>query len=95
MKIQLSYLLVSSAPFFLSILKDDFQLLINHLAPHCLQELTIYSIIMPLKYHVFQNIMENGAFAPFEKGANVLFSLIFSKVFKFLLSLFLDFFNVV
>ena len=28
--------------------------------------LTLYSIIMPLKYHVFENIMENfGANAPF------------------------------
>ena len=29
--------------------------------------LTFYSIIMPLKYHVFENIMENGAFAPKEQ----------------------------
>ena len=34
---------------------------------------------MPLQYNVFENIMENGAFAP--KGANAPFS-IFSKVFK-------------
>ena len=25
--------------------------------------LTLYSIITPLKYHAFENIMENGAFA--------------------------------
>ena len=24
---------------------------------------TLYSILMPLKYYVFENIMENGAFA--------------------------------
>ena len=33
--------------------------------------LTLYSIIMPfftpLKYNVFENIMENGAFAPLEQ----------------------------
>ena len=28
--------------------------------------LTLYSIIMPLKYQVFENIIENGAFAPKE-----------------------------
>ena len=27
--------------------------------------LTLYSILTPLKYHVFVNIMENGAFASF------------------------------
>ena len=27
-------------------------------------QLTLYLIQMPLKYHVFENIMENGAFAP-------------------------------
>ena len=25
-------------------------------------KLTLYSIITPLKYHIFENIMENGAF---------------------------------
>ena len=34
---------------------------------HCIcnreRWLTLYSIITPLKYHVFKNIMENGAFA--------------------------------
>ena len=29
--------------------------------------LTLYSIITPLKYHVFENIMEKGAFAPLEQ----------------------------
>ena len=44
------------------------------LAP--LIDLTPYSIVRPLKYHihVFENIMENGAFAPF--------SIIFSKELK-------------
>ena len=37
-------------------------------------QLTLYSIISPFKYHVFENIMENGAFAFLEQ--------IFSKVFK-------------
>ena len=32
-----------------------------------LDELTIYSIIMPLKYHVFENIMEIGASALLEQ----------------------------
>ena len=35
---------------------------------HCgLWILTLYSIITPLKYHVFENIMENGAFALLEQ----------------------------
>ena len=29
--------------------------------------LTLYPIEMPLKYHVFENIMENGAFALLEQ----------------------------
>ena len=29
--------------------------------------LTLYSKIMPLKYHVFENIVENGAFAHLEQ----------------------------
>ena len=48
---------------------------------------TLYSIIMPFDTfeisHIFENIMENGAFALF--GANAPFSRIFSKVFKSLL----------
>ena len=40
---------------------------------------------MPLKYHVFENIMENGA-------TNGLFSIMVSKVFKTLLKFFLIFF---
>ena len=28
---------------------------------------TLYSILTPLKFHVFENIMENGAFAPLEQ----------------------------
>ena len=35
---------------------------------------------MPLKYHVFENIMENGAFTIL--GTNAPFFIIFSKVFK-------------
>ena len=46
---------------------------------------------MPLKYHAFENIMENGAFALF--GANVPFSIIFSKVFKTLLKIFHEVFS--
>ena len=42
----------------------------------------------PLKYHVFENIMENGAFA---QGVNAPFSIVFSKVFKTLLNCFLKF----
>ena len=47
----------------------------------------------PSKYHIFENIMENGAFALseqmlhisiiFSKRAYALFSIIFSKVFNF------------
>ena len=32
-----------------------------------LQHLTFYSMIRPLKYYVFGNIMENRAFAPMEQ----------------------------
>ena len=42
--------------------------------------LNLSSIIAPLKYHVFENIMENGAFALLEQMLH--FSIIFSKVFK-------------
>ena len=42
--------------------------------------LTLYCTITPLKYHVFENIIETGAFAFF--GANAPFSIIFSNVFK-------------
>ena len=31
---------------------------------HCL---TLYSIMTPLKYHIFENILENGAFVPKEQ----------------------------
>ena len=55
--------------------------------PSC-KELTLYSIITPLKNNIFENIMENGVFAP---GA----SAPFSKVFKTLLKFFLIFFNVI
>ena len=51
--------------------------------------LTLYSIITPfnaLKYHIFENIRENGAFAPF--------SIIFKSSQNFTL-IFLEFFNVV
>ena len=46
--------------------------------------LTLYSIIMPLallKYHVFENIMENGAFALLEQM--LLFPQYFQKYSKF------------
>ena len=50
--------------------------------------LSLYSIIAPsdgfLKYHVFENILENGANAPV--------SIIFQKVFKTELNFFLIFF---
>ena len=39
---------------------------------------------MPLKFHVFEFIMENGAFAPFR--ANAPFSKIFSKFSKLYLN---------
>ena len=32
-----------------------------------LSSLTLYTIITPLKYRVFENIMENGAFALLEQ----------------------------
>ena len=37
---------------------------------------TLYSIMTPLKYHIFENIMENGAFAPLDQRSN------FHNVFK-------------
>ena len=43
------------------------------------------TFLAPLKYYVFKNIMENGAFAPF--------FIIFPKVFKSLLNFFLNFFQ--
>ena len=48
--------------------------------------LTLYSIITPLKFNIFENIMENGAFvnAPF---------FIFLKVFETLHKFFLIFFS--
>ena len=53
---------------------------------------------MPLKYHVFENIMENGAFAlssiKFSFGANALSYIIFSKVFETLLKFFFNLYNV-
>ena len=56
------------------------------------EELTFYSIITP--FDTFEKsciwkYYENGAFAPF--GANSLFSIIFSKVFKTSLKFFLKF----
>ena len=44
--------------------------------------LNLYSIMMPLKYHIFEIIMENGAFA------NAPFFIILSKVFKTLMIFF-------
>ena len=43
-----------------------------------------------MKYHVFENITENGAFA---LGANAPFSIFFSKVFKTVLKFFLNFYQ--
>ena len=37
--------------------------------------LTLYAILAPLKYNLFENIMET-------KGASATFSIIFSKAFK-------------
>ena len=55
--------------------------------------ITLYFIITPLKYHIFENIMENGAFAKMEHLLkNAPFSIIFSKVLKNLLKFFLIFF---
>ena len=54
-----------------------------YLKPHWIHQhglLSIYSIITPLKYHAFENIMENGAFALL--GQMLYFSIIFSMVFK-------------
>ena len=57
------------------------------------QGLTLYSIITPLKYLKYENIMENRAFCSI--GANAPLSIIFSNVFKTFLKLFLNFFIVV
>ena len=54
--------------------------------------LTLHSIITPLKYHVYENVMENGAFALSEQMLHFP-SIIFSKVFKTLFKIFLDFFQ--
>ena len=44
-----------------SMLRDNINLKINATVKPVL---TLYFIMTPLKYHVFENIMENGAFAP-------------------------------
>ena len=46
---------------------------------------------MSLKYHLLENIMENGAFCSF--GANAPFSIVFSNVFKTKSKFFLHFFQ--
>ena len=58
----------------------------------CQEICLFYPLLHDNAFEVFVNIMENGAFAP---GANASFSIIFSKVFKILLEVFLIFFNVV
>ena len=55
--------------------------------------LTLSSIITPLKYHVFENIMENGAFASEEQMLH--FPYYFQKYSKLNLNIFFNFFNVV
>ena len=58
------------------------------------KRVTLYSIITPfdaLKYHIFENIIENGSIC---SGENALFSIIFSKVFKTLLKFFLNYFSM-
>ena len=45
-----------------------------------------HNVLTPSKYNIFENIMENGAFAP-----NAPFSIIFSKALKTLLKFFLIF----
>ena len=42
--------------------------------------LTLYSIMTPLKYHIFENILENGAFALLEQMLH--FPLYFQKISK-------------
>ena len=57
-------------------------------------EISIFPMIvlfMPLKYHVFENLMENGAFALLEQM--LLFTIIFSKVSKTNIKIFLNFFQ--
>ena len=38
-----------------------------HLDPLSVLQNNAYWVLTPLKYHVFENIMENGAFAPLEQ----------------------------
>ena len=47
----------------------------------CLYRFLIFSLFLTLKYHVFENVLGNGAFALLER-AKAPFSIIFSKVFK-------------
>ena len=54
--------------------------------------ITLYSIIMPLKY-AFENIMKNGAFPPLEQMLH--FPWYFQKYSKLYLNFFMTFFNVV
>ena len=55
--------------------------------------LTLYSIITPLKYHAFENFMENGAFALLEQMLH--FTYFFQKYSKLNFKFFFNFFNVV
>ena len=54
----------------------------------CQEIRLFYPLLHDNAFEVFENIMENGAFA---LGANAPFSIIFSKVFKILLKFFLIF----
>ena len=51
-------------------------------------------MIITLKYHVFENIIETGAFALFSFGANAPVSIIFLKYSKLNLIFSSNFFNV-
>ena len=53
--------------------------------------LTLYSIITPLKYHVYENIVENGAFALLEQMLH--FPLYFHVSIQNLTYIFLKFFQ--
>ena len=58
-----------------------YNIYLHHLSYHCKKNiLFVYSMIKPLKYHVFENIMENRAFALLEQMLHC--SIIFSEVFK-------------
>ena len=49
-----------------------------------LKYLTLYPIMTPLKYHVFENFMENGAFAPKEQMLHFPYFQKYSKLYLIL-----------